>query len=103
MTLKRIVQKLGAKAKANIPIMLLVKPIGKAKGVGFLSVYVPIIGCITEAIIFKVKAIKLKSIGQKLYAKSNENIPIMLFIKQINNAKGVCFYLVYVQKISFIT
>src|SRR5699024_11337989 len=49
MTHKRIVQNLGAKAKANIPIMLLVKPIGKAKGVGFLSVYVPIIGCITEA------------------------------------------------------
>src|SRR5699024_644654 len=66
MTLKRIVQKLGAKAKANIPIMLLVKPIGKAKGVGFLSVYVPIIGCITEAIIFKVKVINPNRVNERL-------------------------------------
>src|SRR5699024_9288115 len=46
--------------------MLLVKPIGKAKGVGFLSVYVPIIGCITEAIIFKVKVINPNRVNERL-------------------------------------
>src|SRR5699024_2240096 len=55
-TLIKIIGKFGAKAKPNIPIILLDKPIGSAYGIGFLSVYNPITGCITEATMFKVNA-----------------------------------------------
>src|SRR5690625_52463 len=57
-TLIKIVMKFGARANPSMPNILLARPSGKAYGLGNLSVYIPTNGCITDATIFKVKAIK---------------------------------------------
>src|SRR5699024_8357532 len=65
-TLIKIVVKFGAKAKPSIPTMLLARPIGSAYGFGYLSVYIPTNGCITEATVFKVNVMRPSCVNVSL-------------------------------------
>lgn len=60
----------GAKASPKMPSMLDVSPSGRAYGIGRLSAYQPITGCMTDETMFKVNAMMPSCVNVRLMERS---------------------------------